>query len=1215
MKLTNNYATYNIPQCISESANLLIDTGADLNLIKLSSLKDDLLVSSKKIYNMQGINDQLVSTMGSTMLTVLINGRKYDTEFQVVSASFPVTGDGILGNPFLKDNQMIVDVGKGELTTATDVVSTIPPRSEMIISVKVDGENLTEQQTVLVHAQEINQNILCANVLNTVKDQKILFNVMNATEEPQTLTISKLSELSHEIFDVVTINNIETTGIPKNQCNRIQLIKDAIKCDHMNTEEKESIEQLCSEFSDIFFLEGDKIRCTEATMHEIKTPGVSQPIYQRPYRLPYAQKAEIEKQMEQLIQDEIISPSESPWNAPLLIVPKKIDSLGSKKYRVVVDFRKLNNLTVGDAFPMPDVTSILDQLGKAKYFTCLDMASGYHQISIHPNDKEKTAFSTDKGHYEFNRMCFGLKGAPATFQRLMNRVLQGINGYRTFVYLDDIIVVSSTLQEHIKQLREVFTRLRRFNLQLQPPKCEFMRHEVNYLGHVITKEGVKPDIKKVECVVNYPTPSNAKEVKSFLGLVGYYRKFIQNFSKIAKPLTELLKQGQPFIWTDLCQNAFNYFREILTKEPLLQHPDFNKPFVITTDASNIAIGAVLSQGKIGSDLPISYASRTLNKAKKNYNTTEKELLAIIWATKQFRPYLYGRKFTIVTDHRPLTWLFGVKDPGSRLVRWRLQLEEFDYEVVYKPGTQNTNSDALSRISITTVTQEPEISGEYQKYIEEKSRQLILGKNIKEIAGDLFEAPGEYALSHCVSQDFQMDRGIALEFRRRFGQIDELCNQKKSVTEIASIVSQERTIICLITKEHYWQKPTYENLFLTLTNLKHFCIKENITKLAMPKIACGLDELQWPEVRTMIRYVFRKTQVQILIFIDNEYSKEEKLKIIEEFHNAPMGGHQGISRTIKRIKQHHNWIGLKKDVQAYVSSCSSCQKNKSSNTTIQQPMLITTTASRPFERIALDIVGPLTTSEKQNSYILTVQDDLTKFSAAFPLRTHDANSVAKALVEGFVCQHGIPEAILTDCGTEFLSKLFKECCKLLQIEKINTTPYHPQTNGSLERSHRTLTEYLRHYVDSHHRDWDDYVAYAMFVYNTTKHTTTNYQPYELVYGFPASVPHTLSRAPSTRYNYDDYAAELKQKLQESHKIAQETIISAKEKSKERYDNNNCQLEVHVGDKVWIKNHNQKGKLGQKWLGPFPVISLHENENVSIQRGRKEVRLHKNELKTF
>ncbi|KAL0867440.1 hypothetical protein ABMA27_008227 [Loxostege sticticalis] len=403
-----------------------------------------------------------------------------------------------------------------------------------------------------------------------------------------------------------------------------------------------------------------------------------------------------------MLKDGIIKPSVSPWSPPIWVVPKKIDASGQRKWRLVIDYRKLNDITIGDSYPIPNISEILDQLGKSKYFTTLDLASGFHQINMSKQDASKTAFSVPQGHFEFTRMPFGLKNAPSTFQRLMNTALSGLQGIQCFVYLDDIVIYSFDLPTHMSKLSNVFDRLRHCNLKLQPDKCEFLRKEVSYLGHVITDDGVKPNPEKTKAVQNFPQPKCPKDIKSLMGLVSYYRRFIPNLSKIAKPLTNLLKKDVPFNWQNEQQLAFESLKKCLISAPILAYPDFTKPFILTCDASNFAISAILSQGPIGNDRPIAYASRTLNKAESNYSITEKECLAIIFGTKTFRPYLYGRRFKIVTDHRPLKWLFNCKDPRSKLVRWRLKLEEFDYEVEYKKGKINSNADALSRFPVNPV---------------------------------------------------------------------------------------------------------------------------------------------------------------------------------------------------------------------------------------------------------------------------------------------------------------------------------------------------------------------------------------------------------------------------------------------------------------------------------------------------------------------------------
>jgi len=341
---------------------------------------------------------------------------------------------------------------------------------------------------------------------------------------------------------------------------------------------------------------------------------------------------------------------------------------------------------IGDSYPLSNITDILNQLRNAKYFSTLDLASDYHQIAMDEKDKNKTAFSTSYEHYEFNRMPFRAE-ERAGHLSMINERSSGIQGIRCLVYLDDIVIYGSSLQEHNKRLTEILQRLHE-HLKLQVEKCEFLCKEVTYLGHIISKDGISPDPAKLSAVKDFPTPKKVKDVQSFIELAGYYRKFIKNVSKIAKLLTMLTKKDNKFNWSTEQQNAFNILKEKLIFAPVLNYLDFSQQFLITTDASDyrIAIEAILSQGPVSQDQPIAYASRILNKAEQNY-TTEKELLAIVWAVKYFRPYVYGTKF-LITDYKSLTWLFSVNDPGSRLIRWRLKLEEYDYEIIHRTGKGN-----------------------------------------------------------------------------------------------------------------------------------------------------------------------------------------------------------------------------------------------------------------------------------------------------------------------------------------------------------------------------------------------------------------------------------------------------------------------------------------------------------------------------------------------
>lgn len=1102
----------------------------------------------------------------------------------------------------------------------------IKPRSETIVKIEIINSNITEG---ICPKYEILPGVfLCPSIVRVDRNNQALTSVLNTTEQIVKIKLVQInldSLADHE--NSTNIRSFQKTNtLPKNyHSERLNKIRNLLRVSHLNEEEKSALINLCSEFNHIFYLEGDQLTYTDICSHEIPVSS-SAPLHTKSYRYPIIHKEEVNKQISGMLEQNIIRPSSSPWNSPVWVVPKKPGLNGEKRWRIVIDYRKLNEATIGDSYPLPNITEILDQLGHSSYFTTIDLASGFHQIKMSAADAPKTAFSTPEGHYEFIRMPFGLKNAPSTFQRAIDNVLIGLKNNRCFVYLDDIVIHADNLQNHIKNLKQIFQRLSDYNLKIQPDKCEFFRKEVMYLGHLITSHGVKPDPKKITAVENYPIPKTQKDIKAFLGLAGYYRRFIENFSRISQPLTKLLKKNVNFNWTSLQQNSFETLKTLLTNEPVLQYPDFNKLFILTTDASNFAIGSILSQGIIPNDLPVAYASRTLNRAEGNYSTTEKELLAIVWSVKHFRPYLYGQKFKIITDHRPLTWLFNVKDPGSRLIRWRLALEEYDYEIIYKQGKHNQNADALSRITLETPEVEQStinqfssrrITETYTDFLQKSQSTLIINNNLEEVGTNLINANEHIVLF--ISTDLEISDTLRESLEPKFNHNGILKQENPQLNDIIKINFETKTIYYCFVKTHFWNSISYEELFNILVKLKNLLITDNITNICLPRLGTYHDNLRWNKIRIILRYIFKNTSIHIKICHNSliEPAHSEIPVILKEYHCNPSSGHTGFHRTYNRIKQFYKWNKMKLDIKNFIKQCDSCQKNKLVRKKIRKPMEITTTSSIPFEKIFLDVVGPLPLTENGNKFIITLQDDLTKYSLALPVPNHEAKTIADFLVTRFICTYGIPQSLVSDQGKDFMSNLLNETAKLFKITKINCTAYHPQSNGALERSHSTLANYLKHYINTDQTDWDCWMPFAMFSYNTTTHTSTKFSPYELVFGHKPNLPTSITSKPEFKYSYDNYIDELTLRLRKSHEVAKTELLKSKEQNKSYYDKRVRDEIFNVGEFVYLLNETSKPgtskKLTPSYTGPHKIISLDSLVNCTILVKNKRVKVHLNRLK--
>lgn len=899
---------------------------------------------------------------------------------------------------------------------------------------------------------------------------------------------------------------------------------------HLTLEQQQQLKDLIEEFSDIFSTGADDLGCAQweaPVKHDIWLQPGAEPVATRRSPTQYSQHENdfLVEQQKSLLEKGVIRESTSPWASAPVVVPKP-----DKTLRFCVDFRELNKVTMGDPYHLPVIEQLIQKMSLAKYFSCMDIVSAFWQVPMNPDHIQYTAFIAPNGKYEWIRMPFGLKNASTTFQRLIDAVLRGHSN--ATAYVDDSFVFSKTFEEHLVHLREAFTRFRKAHIKLKLPKCIFVALQIKCLGNVISEGEVRPDPGKLMAIKNMPEPTDATGVRRFLGATGYYRNYVDGFADVTAVLSELQQKNVKFVWSEKCSEAVKQLKEMMCSEPVLRLADFSRPFILTTDWSIVAVGAVLSQidPETGRDHPIAYASRLLSKAERNYAPTEGECLAIVWAIQKFRYYLHGRSFTVYTDHTALTWLHTNRFTNSKLERWSLKLQEYDFVIKYKRGEDNAVADCLSR--------------------------LVAPGQLEELAPEDYDIPSlpvakfmVQALTHHAFSVAPHLYGLAVprpavsisELRQRKdidGEPCDVCGMAKGYDNLVYCTSCERCfhLRCLVPPRSIppsgdwfcpacdpfavWEKGGLSELEMQDTPLQYHPQDPYRDEPLMDFLRSGEDphllEHLSAEERKEVRRKAQQYKLHpglegwLLVLRASRDSAprwlvcpplEFRWDIIALFHDA--SGHAGINRTYHLLHMHFAWLGMRHDVGWFVSTCDACQRVKATH---PSPLPLSPPEIHgPMQHVHIDLTGPFprfvegVSQKAEKLWIVCMIDYFTKVVEVTPIAHKDALTLAKTFYYQWICRYGVPSTVTSDNGMEF-STHFTHMLARLRVDHVHTSVNHPSANGAVERFNRSLKDMITSHYKDHPNDWVETLPHFRHAYMSLPHSALdNHCPYEMLFG--------------------------------------------------------------------------------------------------------------------